>query len=82
MEPVECRAVMYLKGSTPKEALDVMKAVYGENASSYDVVKHWHCQFKCCRASVKMLPIPGHPLSAIDDATIQLIETPFWRIVV
>ena len=47
MEPVEYRAVMkllVLKGSTPKEALDEMKAVCGEDALSYDV-KNWHLQF-------------------------------------
>ena len=43
IESVEYRAVMrllYLKDSTPKEVLDEMKAVYGEDIPSYDVVKH------------------------------------------
>ena len=43
IEPVEYRIVMrllYLKGFTTKKALDEMKAVYGEDAPSYDVVKH------------------------------------------
>ena len=31
--------------------------------------------FKCGRTSVANVPIPGHPLSSIDDATIQQIET-------
>ena len=70
--------LLYLKGSSPKEALDKMKAVYGEDAGSYDV-KNWHRQFKCGRTSVETvpipIPIPGHPLSAIDDAIIQQIET-------
>ena len=77
MEPVsEYRAVMrllYLKGSAPKEALVEMKVVYGEDAPSYDVVKHWHRQSKCGRTSVETVPIPGHPLSAIDNAKIQQI---------
>ena len=40
IEPVEYRAVMsllYLKGSTSKGALDEMKMVYGEDASSYSL---------------------------------------------
>ena len=48
---------------------------YGEDVPSFDVVKHWHGQFKCGRTSVKTIPIPGHPLYAIYDATIQQIET-------
>ena len=78
MEPVEYRAVMrlqYLKGSTPKKVLDEMKAVYGEDLPSYDVVKHWHRQFKCGRTSVETVLIPGHSLSAINDPTIQQILT-------
>ena len=34
--------LLYLKDSTLKEVLDEMKAVYGEDVPSYDVVKHWH----------------------------------------
>ena len=73
MEPVEYRAVMrllYLKGSSPNEALYEIKAVYRETVPSYDVIKHWYRQLKCGRTSVKMVPIPGDPLSFIDDATI------------
>ena len=43
VESVEYRAVvrlLYLKGSTPKEGLDEMKVVYGEDAPLYYVVKH------------------------------------------
>ena len=72
-QPVEYKAVirlLYLNGSTPKEALDEMKVVYREDVLSYDVVKHWHGQFKCRRTSVETVPIPGHPLSAIDDAPV------------
>ena len=75
---VEYRAVMrlpYLKSTTQNDVLDEMKVVYQEDDPSNDVVKHWHGQFKCGHASVEMVPIPGHPLSAIDDATIQQIET-------
>ena len=67
--------LLYLKSSTPKEVFDEMKAGYWEDAPSYDVVKHWHGQFKCGCTSVETVPIPGHPLSAFDDATIQQIET-------
>ena len=77
MEQVEYRAVirfLYLKGRTPTEAFDEMKEVYGEDAPSYDVVKHWHRQFKCGRTSVETAPIPGRSQSAIDDATIQQVE--------
>ena len=77
IEPVEYRAVirfLYLKGCTPKEAFDDMEAVYGEDVPSYDV-KHWHRQFKCRHTLVETVPIPGHPLSAIDDATIKQIWT-------
>ena len=55
MEAVEYRAVirfLFLKGRTPKETFGEMKETYGEDAPSYDVVKHWHRQFKCDRASV------------------------------
>ena len=78
MEPVEYRAVirfLYLKGRTPKETFDEMKATYGEDAPSYDVVKHWHRQFKCGRTSVETAAIPGHPHSAIDEDTIHQMET-------
>ena len=77
MEQVEYRAVirfLYLKGRTPREAFDEMKEVYGEDAPSYDVVKHWHRQFRCGRTSVETAPIPGRSQSAIDDATIQQVE--------
>ena len=76
MDQVEYRAVfrfLYLKGRIPTEALDEMKDVYGDDAPSYDVVKHWHRQFKCGRKSVEMTPIPGRPQSASDDATIQQV---------
>ena len=85
MKPVEYKAVMrllYLKCSALKEALDEMKADYGEDAPSYDVVNHWHRQFKWGRTPVEMVPIPGHPLSAIDDNTIQQIKTAILSIVV
>ena len=49
--------------------------VYGEDSPSYDVVKHWHRQLKCSHTSVDTVPILGQPQSAIDDATIQQIET-------
>ena len=58
MEPVEYKAVMrllYLKGSALKEALDEMIADYGEDAPSYDVVKHWHRQFKCSHTPVEIV---------------------------
>ena len=61
--------LLYLKGSTPKEALDMRcKMDYGLHAPSYDSVKHWHGQFKCGRTSVETVPIPGHP-------AIQQVET-------
>ena len=71
MEQVEYRAVirfLYLKGRTPTEAFDEMKEVY-------DVVKHWHRQFKFGRKSVETAPIPWRIQSAIDDATIRQVET-------
>ena len=74
IESVEYTAVMrllYLNGSTPNEVLNEMKVVNGEDAPSYDIVKHWHGQFKRGRTSMETVPIPGHPLYAIDDATIQ-----------
>ena len=48
IEPVEYIAVLRLlhsKGSTPKEALEEMEVVYGEDATSYDAVKLRHGQF-------------------------------------
>ena len=30
-----------------------MKVVYGEDAPSYEYVKHWHRQFKCGRTYVE-----------------------------
>ena len=53
--------------------------VYGEGDPSYDVVKPWHGQFKCGRISAEMLAILGHPMSTIDDATIQQIETAIFE---
>ena len=82
IESVEYRAVMkllYLISSTRNEVLDETKVVYGEDDPSYDVVKQWHGQFKCNCTSVETFPIPGHPMSAIDDATIQQIETAIWE---
>ena len=43
MKSVEARAVirfLYLKGRTPKETFDEMKETYGDDAPTYDVVKH------------------------------------------
>ena len=51
-----------------------MKQSYGDDAPSYDVVKHWHHQFKCGRTSVETAPIPGCPQSAIDEDTIHQVE--------
>ena len=34
-----------------------------------------HRQFKYGGTSVEMVPIPGRPLSAIDDAILQQIDT-------
>ena len=48
--------LLYFKGSTSNVVLDEMKVVYGEDAPSYDAVKHWHGQFKCGRASVETVP--------------------------
>ena len=56
METVEYRAVirfLFLKGRTPTETFNEMKETYGKDAPSYDVVKHWHRQFKCGRTSVE-----------------------------
>ena len=83
IESVEYRTVMrllYLKDSTPKEVLDEMKAVYGEDVPLYDVVKHWHGQFggqfKCGRTSVETVPFSGHPCPPLMMlGTIQQIET-------
>lgn len=77
MQPVEYRAVirfLYLNGRTPLEIFDDMKATYGEDAPSYDVVKHWHRQFRHGRTSVETAPIPGRPQSAIDEDTIHQVE--------
>ncbi|XP_029646115.2 uncharacterized protein LOC115219953 [Octopus sinensis] len=52
-----------------------MKEAYGHNAPSYDVVKHWHRQFKCGWTSVETASISGRPHSTIDDDTIQKVET-------
>ena len=76
IETVEYRAVimlLYLKGSTPNEALDEMKVVYGEDARHS---LEWSVQVQA------YIPIPGHPLSAIDNATPSCrLRPPFWRIV-
>ena len=77
MEAVECRVVirfLYLRGCSPKETFDEMKETYGEDSPSYDVVKHWHRQFKCGRTSVETAAIPGRPQSAIDEDTIRQVE--------
>lgn len=77
MEPVKYWAVirfLYLKGHTPQETFNEMKATYREDAPSYDIVKHWHHQFKCGRTSVATAPIPGWPQSAIDEDTIRQIK--------
>ncbi|XP_014788562.1 protein GVQW3-like [Octopus bimaculoides] len=66
--------VVILESHTPKETFDEIKEVYGDNAPSYDVVMHWHCQFKCGRTSVEIAPIPGQPHSVIDDNTIHKVE--------
>ena len=51
----------------------------GEDAPSYDIVKHWHRQFKYGRTSVETVPISEHPLSTIVDANKQLIETAIFE---
>lgn len=62
MDPVEYRAIiklLSLEGRTPIEKFDEMKEIYGDNFTSYDVVKNWYDQFKCGRTSVRTTPIPG-----------------------
>lgn len=43
-----------------------MKDVYSDAAASNNVVKHWHCQVKRGRTSVKTAPIPGRSHSVVD----------------
>ncbi|XP_029639742.1 protein GVQW3-like [Octopus sinensis] len=77
MEVVECRSVirfLYLKGRTPKETGDRIKEVYGDDALSSDVVKHWYHQFRCSWASVETASILGQSHSVIDGATIHKVE--------
>ena len=52
-----------------------MRSVYGEDAPSYVVVKHWHGHFKCGPTSVETVQISGRPPSAIDGVmcTIQQV---------
>ena len=54
--------LLYFKGSTPKKALDEITEVYEDDSPSYDVVIHWHGQFKCGHTLVKTVPIPVYPL--------------------
>ncbi|XP_037781994.1 uncharacterized protein LOC119578489 [Penaeus monodon] len=54
-----------------------MKAICGEDAPSYCVVKHWPRQFRCGRRSVETAPIPGRPQSAIDEDIIYQVVTAF-----
>ena len=77
METVEYREVirfLFLKGCTPTETFNEMKETYGEDSPSYDVVKHWHRQFKCGRTSVETASILERPHSAIDEDTIRQVE--------
>ena len=83
MEPVECRAVirfLYLKGRTPKETFDEMKETYGDDAPSYDLVKHWHREFKHGRKSVEIAARPGRASSAIERHLSVKLRQPFWKI--
>ena len=89
MDPVKQRTVIrfpYLKGRIQNEAFDEMKEVYGEDALSHGVAKHWHRQFKSGRTFVKMNQIPGYSQSAIDDTTHQIpgsrLRPSFMRIFV
>ena len=45
-----------------------MKEVYWEDATSCDIVKHWHRQAMRARTSLGPVPIPARPQSAIDEA--------------
>ena len=77
MEPVEYQTVirfLYLKGHTLPETFDEMKVSYGEDSPSYDLVKHWHQQFKGGWTSVEMASIPGRPQSAIDEDNVPQVE--------
>ncbi|XP_029633314.1 uncharacterized protein LOC115209203 [Octopus sinensis] len=53
---------------------DEMKDVYGHDASSYAVDKHWYHQFKCGRTSMETAPIRGRPHSVSESDTIHKVE--------
>lgn len=52
-----------------------MELTYVEDAPSYDIVRHWHRQFKCGQISLEKTPIPGQPQSAIDEDTIWQVKS-------
>ena len=56
------------------ETFDEIKEIYGEDAPSFDVVIHWHYQFKCGRTPVETNTMPEVLQSAIADDTNQQVE--------
>uniref|UniRef100_A0A3Q2DUE6 Mos1 transposase HTH domain-containing protein n=1 Tax=Cyprinodon variegatus TaxID=28743 RepID=A0A3Q2DUE6_CYPVA len=55
-------------------SFDEIKETYGDDAPSYDLVKHWHREFKHGWKSVETAPRPGRPSSAIDEAAVRQVE--------
>ena len=77
MDKLEYRAVikfLHLQRKTPQQIHEEMSAVYGSDAPSYDVVKHWRRQFKSGRISIYDEPRSGRPTTAKNEDTIGKIE--------
>ena len=83
MEPAECHAVirlLQLKGRTQKETFDEIMETYGDDAPSYDLVKHCHREFKQGRQLVEtVLDLAIHRLSLMRHLSV-ISRPPFWTI--
>ncbi|XP_029651438.1 protein GVQW3-like [Octopus sinensis] len=66
---IQSRRFLYLKEIRFLH-FDEIKEVYGDDAPSYDVIKHWNRQFKCGRTSVETAAIHGRQHPATDVNTI------------
>ena len=66
-------AFHYMKNIFPKEALEQINAVLGENTVSYNMVKTWFRLFKCGRTSLADEPRSGRPVEVTTEKNALVI---------
>ncbi|KAJ7345950.1 hypothetical protein JRQ81_001900 [Phrynocephalus forsythii] len=77
MNKIEARSVikfLHLKGNNARQIHDEMKAVYGDESPSYDMVVRWKRNFQSGHMSLTDKPRAGRPSIKDDLAMVKKVE--------